>query len=322
MSRDLQQTLVFSGEALNTNGRNPLGKNLPLGQGWYKANLRIGITLTAGTAAGPVTNGELDFIKNVLMRTDAGEVLVDLPGRALYNIAIQKIATTPNKDAIAASDATYYVNLPIYFTDDQMQRPEDTILDTSRYASMKLDVTLGTVSDLFTTPGTASVTVTADFEIQHTADVIPAEAAPVAHINYEMDQPADPNANTYIDIQRDQNLSIKRLFIHTASSATDGSGFTGTNDNDVIEVVNLKDHNSNIVQDRYFSMIQDDNKEEFALENIPGGLAIINFVRDGSINSSLWTGNLSKLQLSWTNDATVAANDQVAVARESIRKLA
>src|SRR6267142_1939860 len=91
----------------------------------------VGAAICAG--AGPVTEGELLICKGIVLRTSAGEVVCNLPGRALYKIAVERGGTVPRKDAIAASTGTFAVDLPIYFVDDRMKRPEDTILDTSRY---------------------------------------------------------------------------------------------------------------------------------------------------------------------------------------------
>lgn len=320
MARDTEEVVVFSNKVLNTNGRTQLGGNLPLLHGWYKCYLRIAITVTIGTGTGAITNGELDLIKNVLLKTDKGETLVDLPGRALYNIANFKAATAPRKDAIAAASATYNVTIPIYFVDDRTLNPEDTILATDRYNSMTFEVNIGTVSDLFSSPGTSSIAVAADFEVLRTSDVTPIR--PIAYVSYQAETTADPNSQTFIDLEREVNKNIKRLYVHTASSATAGQPFTGTNDDGVIDISSLKDHNRSIIQDRIYDMVQDGNKEEYSLETVVAGMQVFDFVLDGSLNSSLWTGNLSKLQYTWTNDAGVAANDQVSIATEALRKLA
>lgn len=319
--RDIQRTLVFSGKVINTNGRTQLGTDLPLSNGWYRAMLTIKCAVTIGTGTGAITNGELDIIKNVLIKTDRGETLCDLPGRALYNIANVLKSTAPRKDAIAAASATYRVTLPIFFADPTMLRPEDTILDTSRYNSIKLEVHYGTVADLFTSVGTSSIAVTADLEIVETDDVLPNEAKPISYISYETQPVADPNSVTTINLDRDVNLSYKRAFIHTGSSADAGSPFTGTNDDGVIDTLSLLDQSGFIVKDADYDGLQDDNKTEYSLESVISGLVVLDFVQDKSHQSALWTGNLSKLQLTWDNDAAVAANDQVSVVTESIRKL-
>jgi len=321
MPRDTEHVVIYTGKTVNQNGRSQLGEDFPLAHGWYKANLRFKIVVTIGTATGAITNGELNIIKNILFRTDKGETICDLPGRALYNIATVKAGTTARKDAIAAASATYLVNIPLYFADERMIRPEDTILDTARYNSVTLDVTYGGVADLFTTPGTASLVVTSDFEVYRTSDVLPEEALPIAFPSYEVEPTSDPNSKTFIDMSRDINMSVKRMYVHTASGATAGQPFSGTNDDGVIDVVSLKDHNSSIIQDRVYEMVQDGNKEDYSLESVVSGLMVFDFVRDGSSLSSLYTGDLSKLQLTWTNDSGVAANDQVSIARESLRAL-
>src|SRR3990167_7200801 len=145
-------------QALVVWAKKGFSDELAVGEGWYRADVRVGIVVTIGTGSGAIAEGELLFIKNVTLKTDRGEYICNLPGRALYKIAHVKAGSAPDKDAIAAASATYYVNLPIYFAEHErlgFPRPEDTILDTKRHNSLTLEVQCGTVADLFTTVGTS-----------------------------------------------------------------------------------------------------------------------------------------------------------------------
>lgn len=68
-----------------------------------------------------------------------------------------------------------------------------------------------------------------------------------------------------------------------------------------------------------WDMGQDDNKCQYGLEAIPAGMLVIDFCRDGSLKSALFTGDKTMLQLSWTNKAGVAANDHVSLVVEGLR---
>lgn len=317
----IERANLIRGATLNASNPTPFSKEFPMGEGWYKMNLRIGINLTVGTASGPVSEGELLFIKNIYMRTDRGEVLVNMPGRALYYVAAYKTGQLPNKDAIAAASATYYVNLPIYFADDRMVRPEDTILDTSRYNSVELQVTLGALSDLFGTVGTATATYTLDVEVERSLGALPVSARPMYHISYDFRQPVDANSTTVIELEKSADMALKRMYVHGGSSGTAGVPWSGANHDAIQDIVTFKDQNRFIEKERIHEMIQDENKERSGLAAVMTGVEVFDFVADRSIHSALSTGQKSVLQYTWSNDATVAANDLVTVATEAVRTL-
>lgn len=319
--RDLEIISHLRAEALSLGSPKGFGRELPLGEGWYVLMLRFNNVITIGTGAGPVAEGELLIIKQVRVETSAGEVICNLPGRALYKIATMKSRTTPRKDAVAAANGTYRVDLPIYFVDDSMNRPEDTILDTSRYSGIKLDITYGTVSDLYTAPGTASMTASLDVDIERTKGRLPKKALPILHAYYGAAESQDASVKTTIDLDRSPDIAYKRLFSHESASGTAGGVFTGTNADDVKDLESIVDQSGDIVRERIHEIIQNQNKRDYQLETVMAGVTVFDFVRDGSINSALYPGDRSRLQFKWTNKAGVAANDIVSLAFEAVRAL-
>lgn len=319
--RDLEIISHFRAQPLNPNGPTVLGRDFPLGEGWYQLMLRFNIAVVIGTGAGPVAESELLAIKNIILRTSAGEVLCSLPGRALYKIAAVKGGTPPRKDAMAAATATYSVDVPIWFADDRMQIPEDTILDTSRYNSLTLEITMGGVADLFTAPGTATVLFTLDAEIERTKGLLPKQAQPIFHIQYAAAPPIDAFVQTFTDLERSPDMAYKRLFVHAASLGVAGGVFTGANADDVQALESVIDQSGDIVRERFHEMIQNQNKRLYSLEAVLAGITVFDFVRDGSVNSALYPGDRSRLQYKWTNKAGVAAADIVSVAYEAVRGL-
>jgi len=315
---------LIAGQTLVPNAKTVFSDPLPMGEGWYRAMVRIGIVFTVGTGTTPITEGELNFIKNVFLKTDRGEIICNLPGRALYKIACFKAGiVAPRKDAIAAASATYYVTLPIWFADHlrMMDRPEDTILDTKRYSSVTLEITLGTVADLLSTVGTSSVTATLDMEVVRTKGNLPKGGEPVAVIAYDYRNPVDANTTQQVLLERAQDLALKRLFIHTATSATGSVPMSGVNSDAIINVLQVKDQSGFIVKDRIHRMIQEMNQIDFQLESIITGMECIDFVQEGSLQAALATAGKSLLQVQWSNQGGVGTNSGVTVIQEGIRSL-
>jgi hypothetical protein len=320
MRGNVERPNVITGAALNNSGQTQFSKEFPMGEGWYGMYLIINIALTVGTAATPITEGELLFIKNVQLRTDRGEILCNLPGRALWKIAALKHGALPYKDAIAAASATYRVHLPLLFADFWMLRPEDTVLDTGRYNSVSLSVTLGSTSDLFTSPGTGSVVCTLDCELERSFGRLPAGGKPVAHINYDFRPPVDANTTQFIDIERSAEMSLKRIYLHTGASGTAGIPWSGTNSDSRLASVEIKDQNRHIEKSRLWNSIQYQNKLDSQLETALAGVIYFDFVKDKSIASALATADKSVLQMTWAN-GTAAANNITTLTQEAIRTL-
>jgi hypothetical protein len=312
---------LIQGAALNINGQTQFSKEFPMGEGWFAMMLRINLAVVIGTGAGPVTEGELLVIQNVLLRTDRGEILCNLPGRALFKIAALKNGALPQKDAIAAATATYRVMLPIYFADMKMLRPEDTILDTKRYSSVSLQISLGGVANLFTAPGTATVTATLDLEVERSMGRLPVEAEPVFHINYDSRPPVDAASTLNIDLERSPDMSLKRLYVHSGTTGTAGVPWSGVNADTIQNVVNVKDQNRFIEKDRIHASILDQNKLDSGLETRLAGVEAFDFTRDKSLPSALATGDKSVLQYAWTNQGGVGANSIITATGEQIRTL-
>lgn len=315
---------LITGQALQVNGKTVFSDPLPVGEGWYRAHLRFNLAFTVGTGTTPIAEGELHFIKNILMKTDRGEIICNLPGKALYKIASFKAGiVAPRKDAIAAATGTYSVNIPIYFSDHyrSMDRPEDTILDTKRYSSVTIEVTLGTVADLLSTVGTSSVTATMDLEVIRTKGILPKEGSPIAVISYDYRNPVDASTLQFILMERAQDLAYKRLYVHSCTGGTAGVPFAGVNSDAVQNVVQIKDQAGFIIKDRVHRMIQESNQIDFSLESIITGMEVHDFVQEGSIQAALLTAGKSLLQYQWTNQAGVAAGYIVTLASEGVRSL-
>lgn len=335
---------VITGAALTPNGRQVFTNQLPLGEGWYRMDLTFYIALTLGTGAG-VTAGndyELRVIRGIQIRTDRGEIICNLPGRALHKIAWIKSGSEPFRNVMAAVGAptTYIVHIPIFFADPHALRPEDTVLDTSRYNSVTLDISMGPAADLLDAIGTGTYTATMDCTLIRSKGPLDKQALPVAHISYDFRQPVDATVGTVIDLERATDLWLRRLYIHesTVSAVTNpGQPCWGINSDAVQDVVSVRDQSGFIVQQRTNRNVRMDNKVEFNLQsyaddaaapaNARGASALVGFAchnfmtADDSINTALFTGNKSILQYTWTNQAGIVAGSFITAVTESHRTL-
>jgi len=315
---------ILTGQALNVNGKTTISDALPVGEGWYSAIFHVNLVIVIGTGAGPIAEGELNIVKNILLRTDRGEILANVPGRALYKMAHLLQAEPTTKDAIAAASATYTASLPVYFADPRglMDRDEDTVLDTKRYSALTLEVTLGGLTDLYTAPGTATLTANLDVEVFRTKGLLPKRAEPVAHVTYDIRPPVDAFTNTLIFLERSQDLAIKRLFVHSGTAGVAGVPWSGVNSDAIQNITQIKDQSGFISKDRIHKQVQRENVGWFGVSGgVVVGVECYDFVRDRSVQSALVTAGKPLLQYQWTNQGGVAANSIVTATMQGIRSL-
>lgn len=326
----IESVNLIRNRALSTGTRSGFSDELAVGEGWYRVDVRVAIIFVVGTGTTPITEGELQFIKNVTLRTDRGEYIANIPGRALYKIAHVKTGAAPEKDAIAAASATYMVNLPIYFAEHErlgFPRPEDTILDTKRYSSMTLEVQLGTVADLLTTVGTSSVTAALDLDVVRTKGPLPQDAKgndlvrPMGYTYHDVRPPVDAQTVTSILLERAADLLVRRYYLFSVTGGTAGVPFSGVASNAIVDIFSIKDQSGYVYKDRIFRMIQNDSKNYFSVETWPTGLFVIDFVQDRSMQSALITAGKSLLNASWTNQGSPGAGSLVSCVTEGIRRL-
>lgn len=309
-----------SGAALNINGNTPFSKEFRLGAGWYKMWLRFVFTFTVGTGTTPLTDATARIIKKIFFKTDRGELICNEPGRAMFYVAAYRLGTLPFRTTFAASNGTYEIDIPILFTDDYMDRPEDTVLDTARYESLDLEIQLGGVADLLGTVGTSSVTATLDIDVERSYGKLPDKAKPHYFISYDHRAPQDASVNPNIELEKSPDLSIKRLYFFMGDTGSAGIPWSG-NANDTYPVkTNIQDQDRFIEKDRKHPFVQSVNKLDASLEVALAGIEVYDWVRDGSITSALSTGEKSSLQLQLTQSGA-AANSIITATHEGVRLL-
>jgi hypothetical protein len=316
---------LVRGRSIGNGGMTSISDELPMGEGWHELRLRFNLSVTIGTGSGFIVQGTLHYLRNIRFVTDKGEVICNLPGRALYAMNTYKYGAPPVLTALADATATYRVNLTIPFTEVAhlgFIRPEDTILDTKRYTSCKLEITTGTVSDMYGTVGTSSVATTLDIDVKRTKGLLPVKAQPIGYVEYDQLPPIDANSQTFVYLKRSQDLAIKRLYVGSVASGTAGVPWSGTLADDVQDLEYVEDQSGYIIKDRNHNMIQVHNKNFVSLESIITGVVVHDFVEGQSNQEALATVGKTLLQYRWTNQAGVGAGDLVSVAMENFRAIA
>lgn len=321
---------IVKGQPLNgPSGKTSFTAEFPRGPGIYATRIRANVLVTIGTGTTPLnetTNpagGLLNYLRQIYYRGDNGDVFVDnVPARPLFKMNLFKNGTVPRLTDVAASNGTYRVDIVIPHADPDSDRPADTVLVSSRYKSMFFDIFTGPLTDLFGTVGTCSVAgSTVDVDILRTQEDWDEKASPVLWYNsWGVLPPFDASQRTYVDMTRDENSWLKRLYIHTSVNGSTGLPFGGTNSDAIIQFHNVKSGTKNWPYQQEWLMAQDANKDERSLETVPAGWAMIDFMRDNSNLSAIYTFR-NQLQFNFTPQAGLAAGSVVTALEEHRRNL-
>lgn len=284
-------------------GSQNVATPFPFGAGYRTIFLEFNISVTIGTGTGAITEGELLFIKNIYMKTDKhGAVIDNVCGRALFKRAQVQMKTAPYKDAVAASTAVYNVSIPLHFVQFKNRRPEDTILNMKNVKSLELDITLGSVADLFTSVGTSSVTCTVDISVEKTKNEVNIGNAPQFQPYLAMLGPVDPSILQYLEVPKIADLGVEHILVWTSNSAAAGVPFSGTASNNTISRFTYEDNKTGKTFDSITAQtLQNDNKLKFQMETKVAGLFVIDTSEEDSIWGAYGAGDKAKLQINWVN---------------------
>jgi hypothetical protein len=313
---------IFRGQPLTNGSITRFSNQFPLGEGWYNLSLRFNHTLTVGTGTTPLSENNLRVIRTITLRTDRSEFVCNVvSGRALYRWDQLLRGTAALSTAVAASNGTYSTLINIWFVDPLAQKPEDTILNTSRYSAVTLEVGLGTVSDLLGTVGTASVASTLDCYVERTKGPLPQKVRPLLFTEYGVRVPVDPNSTQTIDLERASNLAYKKMMAFACNTTTVvGVPFSGDASDAILSDVTIDHDGGRPFETILHSALNARNKQDYSLEAAVVGQDIFDFVRDGSLNSMLYSGDKSRLRFLWAN-GTLGSTPQINLSYMGTRPL-
>ena len=315
---------VFQNKTLVT-GLNTFQNVFPLGECYRSLDLEIDLAITHSSEAGVIANGCVNILKAFTFKTSKSEYLYDrIPGYAIqaYNTYLRH--TAPVVTAVVAATATYSQFLEINFSDPLMRYPDDTYLDSSRYTDLVMTMTMGDLTDLFTTTTGAALVMTASCYINRVAGK-PRKPAK-SYKALSMLQPVNPATITQFDIVRDGAKAVKRLFFHTANTVTGnliGQPYVGTAANTTISDVSVETSIKVHFDHVPFTMLVASNKLAYQLETAITGLVALDFVPGGSnaeaIDTTPGQNGISKFRVFWTNGTL--SNSQVSLMEESLQVL-
>lgn len=313
---------MFRAAALNNGAVTRFSPQFPLGEGWYNMTFQFKHTLVVGTGTTPLSENNLRYIRSITLRTDRSEFIINnVPGRAMYRWEHILRGTAPQSTAIAAANGTYNTLFSVWFTDPLAQKPEDTVLNTARYSAVTLEVTMGTIADVLGTVGTATISSTLDCYVERSKGPLPKGVRPLLFTEYGVRVPVDPSVSQVHDLERATNLAYKRFMVFACGTTTiAGVPFSGDANDTMLTDITVDHDGGRPFETNLYQALQNRNRADYSQEAAVVGQNVVDFMRDGSLKSVMYSGDKSRLRLLWTNN-TLAPPSQINLSYMGFRPL-
>lgn len=240
------KTLV-KGEPFTPGQVKPIRDILPVTQeSWERLRLIFKQDVTIGTGAAPVALGGYHFLKNIILKTSMSEYPFNLPGMGFYYFNLLLQGKKPFYEDITAADEKFENCIDLPFSLDFLKYKDDLLLQTKPYSHLELQLSAGTVADLYGTPGTAVTVPTLDIIVSRSKNpLIPEQEAKAkqkrAMMYVKRQAPFDPTAQPYVLLERADDLALFGFMMIAHSGATAGVPFSGTPD-DILDRITFKDN--------------------------------------------------------------------------------
>ncbi|MBA7609383.1 hypothetical protein ES703_16574 [subsurface metagenome] len=276
----------------------PVGKGGG-GEGFYLLRLAFHHTIVIGTGADPRAKGGYNILKNISFRTSKMEEPINCPGMGLYLFNHIFNSIEPFYDPILAADGVYDCILDLPFALPFMGRQEDTIIDTSRYSHLELQIVLGGVADLFGTPGTATNVTTIDISLlrSKTCAAPDGKGKPYFLPYIKHMPPFQALTKGYCDIESSEDLILFGFFAMAhdlATWGTVGTAFTGE-PADVLDDITWRNQVMPFVQRQKLGWFKEE-RAQLANNRTFTGLYPHVFTREGSFLNAFYTGGQSEIK--------------------------
>jgi len=312
---------ILTGRVLNMGALNSVNEGFPIGEAWRRLILRIAYTETHGSGSGTIADAVYNCIKAITLKTSRGWVLYNnVPGRAFYVLDKMKLMTDPVYTVFAGASGTFYVYINLWFVDPMLARPEDTLLDTSLFNKIQLDILMGGVVDFMTTIGTDTLTATFDLYLERIRGLLPAKVKPKEYVEISCPAPVNPASATEINLERADNKAYKRLIINACNAAIAGTPFSGTLSNNTILQAGVDTDKGELINKIPWLVLVSEFKTQYEMETALVGWAGFDFTRDRSKMSALLSGVFSRLRIFWDNDTL--STSQVSAIVEALKQIA
>jgi len=331
-----QTEIIYLGDTqLVAGAPKRMQNDFPLGQIWHRIFLRFtGSVVVSGSGSGAAAfaNPILELLNNIHLKTDVDGNIINAPAKALYLLAANKYGTLPRIDnggfdPNTAGTYNMSVSIPLDFTDQRMQAPNDTLIFSGRYSRVDLEATLGAANDVIKTAGSGTLayalgTFTMSVELEKQA--YDESLLPKYLPRFEVEKSyQNVTAGTTVDLGRAFDKAIKRVHIFATSlgaTALQSRNCQGDGSNSVLSKLAFKDENKYYQIGRSDEAVLDEMKLDRGWdENLPAGHYVMDFVKPGLNSDAISTGDKGTLQFEYEKDAAPpAGNNLVTVCSEAL----
>jgi len=298
------------------------------GESWERLRLVLHNTVTIGTGDVAIPLGGFQMLKGINLRTSRNEHPVSIPGMGLYYLNLFDKKIKPFYDVIAKANGEYLAAIDIPFVFNFMSYADDLLLQTKRYSHLELELALGTIADLYGTPGTASVVPTFDIILSRSKNPFLEEKKEAKKFEatafIRKLAPFNPVTQPYILIESAQDLALFGFIAVAHSGATAGVSFSGT-PADILDSLTFKDPLLTYIQSAPLSHFKAERQKYMGNSGaVLTGIYLHLFSEDGSILSAYGTYGVNatkEIRLEMGSIIGAPANPQVDVILFGMRAL-
>ena len=298
---------LFSGQILPQGGVYPIRTEFPVGGEIYNTiRLVFHNTIVVGTGANPVVRGGFNIVRNVLFRSARGEEFIICPGMGLFYHNWMVNGVEPVYDNIAAASAAYTTIIDLPFSSKFLARKEDLAVHTARYSHVEMDLSLGSVADLFTAPGTATNVTTLDITLFRNKSGFYESGEPMA-APYLKHYPQYLITRGYLDVESSRDLTMLGFmaFVQDMDATAcyvpvHGVPYSGV-PVDSVDWFTFRDNKAYYVIEKPMGSFREERTQYGTIDHadIAQGVGLYPyfFAREGSVYNGYWTGEKSEIRL-------------------------
>lgn len=302
---------LFTGQVIPQGGTYPFRTEFPVGGEIYNTiRLIFHNSITHVDGEHPVIHGGFNMLRNILFRSSRGDEFIVCPGYGLFLHNWMLNGVEPLYDNIAAATAVYTTIIDLPFSSRMLARKEDLAVHTARYSHVELDLTLGTVADLFTTPAQDTVVTTMDMVLFRNKSGFYESGEPMA-APYVKHYPQYSITRGYLDIESAQDLTmlgwvafVQDMDVADCHVPVHGVPYSGI-PVDSVNWFTFRDNFQRYVEQKVMSSFREERGQYGTIDHadIAQGVGTYPyfFAREGSIFNGYWTGEKSEIRLE--NDA-------------------
>ena len=255
---------------------------------------RLSGSVTLGTATGPYNENPVGLIRRIDLIADGRKLLWSIGGRDAFRLSQIMQGKRGEFDSATAGTDPIAASFLIHAEAVRMRLPIDSYFDPRPYEKIELRVQWGTVADLFTSPGTATISAATALDVHI---IQSAEGAP--HIQFNrlllFDEQVIAAASSALTFNVPRSGLLQGILIRVDNA--------GAPTNDSLNFISLKSDNNFLHIDRLAAAtIRARNVIEYSIDGTTtdsglDGYYFVDLTEDGLMQSTLNTFDLNVLQL-------------------------